>query len=66
MKRNVEVVEQALGKENEMDILAAKKQLLQISSFTSELQPLGLISYDLKIDEPLNDKTVAKIANIKE
>lgn len=66
MKRNVEVVEQALRKENEIEVLAAKKQLLQISSVTSELQPLGLISYDINIDEPLNDETVEKIVNIEE
>lgn len=66
MKRNVDVVEQALRKGNEIEVLAAKKQLLQISSVTSQLQPLGLISYELKIDEPLNDETVEKIANIEE
>ena len=69
MKRSVEFAEKALRRGNEVEVLAAKNQIMQqltgINSATAKLQPRSMISYDLEIDSPLDSETVEKMAGMR-
>ena len=69
MKRSVEFAEKALGRGNEVEVLAAKNQIIQqltgVNSATAKLQPRSMISYDLEIDSPLDSETIEKMAGIR-
>ena len=68
VKRSVELAEQALKKGDELGVLATKheilKQLTDTNSATEKTQVRGMISCNVKIDSPLYEADVQKIAKI--
>ena len=69
MRRSVEFAEHALRRGNEIEVLAAKEQIIKnltdTKSAAAEGKPQGLISYCLETDSPLNKEMVQKMGQIR-
>ena len=69
MRRSVKIAEHALRRGNEIEVLAAKKQIIKnltdTKSGAPEGKPQGVISYRLETDSPLNKEIVQKMAQIR-